>query len=73
MAKEPATVSELRKAAEISDQEIDATVDAVLADLAAPAYPLAKGWTLDLVEMLRTNERAAEARSARAGDRDALP
>ncbi|MGU3668478.1 hypothetical protein ACLBX9_30215 [Methylobacterium sp. A49B] len=61
MAKEPATVSELRKSAEISDQEIDAAVDAVLADLAAEAYPLAKGWTLDLVEMLRTNERAADA------------
>ena len=61
MAKEPATVSELRKAAEVTDQEIDAAVDAALADLAAPAYPLAKGWTLDLVEMLRTNERAAEA------------
>ncbi|WP_281407372.1 hypothetical protein [Methylobacterium sp. P1-11] len=43
MAKEPATVSELLKAAEITDQEIDAAVDAVLADLAAEAYPLAKG------------------------------
>ncbi len=32
----------------------------MLADLAGPAYPLAKGWTLDLVELLRTNERAAE-------------
>ena len=60
MATNP-TVSELRKAAEISDQEIDAVVDAVLADLAAEAYPLAKGWTLDIVEMLRANERAAEA------------
>ena len=55
------TVSELRKVAEISDQEIDAAVDAVLADLATEAYPLAKGWTLDLVETIRTNERAAEA------------
>ncbi|KOX43014.1 hypothetical protein ADL19_28670 [Streptomyces purpurogeneiscleroticus] len=55
------TVSELRKAAEINDQEIDAAVDAVLADLASEAYPLAKGWTLDLVETLRTNTRAAEA------------
>ena len=55
------TVSELRKVADVSDQEIDAAVDAVLADLATGAYPLAKGWTLDLVETLRTNERAAEA------------
>jgi len=61
MPKEPPTVSELRKAAEITDQEIDAAVDVVLADLATEAYPLAKGWTLDLVETLRTNTRAAEA------------
>ncbi|KNY24549.1 hypothetical protein [Methylobacterium sp. ARG-1] len=61
MAKEPPTVSELRKAAEITDQEIDAAVDAVLADLATEAYPLAKGWNLDLVGTLRTNTRAAEA------------
>ncbi|QGY02342.1 hypothetical protein MMSR116_10990 [Methylobacterium mesophilicum SR1.6/6] len=60
MATNP-SVSELRKAAEISDQEIDAAIDAVLADLAANAYPLAKGWTLDLVEMLQTDERAADA------------
>lgn len=61
MAKEPPTVSELRKAAEISDDEINAAVDAVLADLATEAYPLAKGWTLDLVDTLRTNTSAAEA------------
>ncbi|SDA09215.1 hypothetical protein SAMN02799622_00005 [Methylobacterium sp. UNC378MF] len=61
MAKEPPTVSERHKAAEVTDQEIDAAVDAVLADLATEAYPLAKGWTLDLVETLRTNTRAAEA------------
>ena len=60
MATNP-TVSELRQAAAIPDQEIDAAVDAVLADLAAEAYPLAKGLTLDLVDMLRTNERATEA------------
>lgn len=61
MAKEPPTVSELRKAAEVTDQEIDAAVDTVLAELATESYPLAKGWTLDLVETLRTNARAAEA------------
>jgi len=61
MAREPAPASELRKVAEVTEQEVDAAVDAVLADLATDAYPLAKGWTLDLVEMLRTNERAAEA------------
>lgn len=61
MAKDPPTVSELRKASEVTDQEIDGAVDAVLADLTTEAYPRAKGWTLDLVEMLRTNTRAAEA------------
>ncbi len=61
MAKDPATVSELRKAAEVTDQEVEAAVDTVLADLATEAFPLAKGWTLDLVETLRTNTRAAEA------------
>ncbi|MCJ2102494.1 hypothetical protein [Methylobacterium sp. E-046] len=60
MATNP-TVSELRKVAEISDQEVDAAVDAVLAHLATEAYPLAKGLTLDLVETIRTYERAAEA------------
>jgi hypothetical protein len=61
MAKEPPTVSELRKAAEVTDREIDAAVDLVLADLATEAYPLAKGWTLDLVETLRTNARGRSA------------
>ena len=60
MATNPA-VSELRKVAGISDQEIDAAVDAALADLATEGYPLAKGCTLDLVETIRTNEHAAEA------------
>lgn len=61
MARERPTVTELRKAAEVTDQDIDAAVDAVLADLATEAKPLAKGWTLDLVETLRINARAAEA------------
>ena len=55
------SVSELRKAAEISDAEIDAAVDAVLADLAAEAYPLAKGWSLDLVGTIKANAQATEA------------
>lgn len=61
MAKEPPTVSELRKAAADTDQKIDAAVEAVLADLATETYPLAKGWTLNFVEKLRTNTRASEA------------
>ncbi|MDH2313178.1 hypothetical protein [Methylobacterium brachiatum] len=60
MAANP-TVSDLFKSKDVTDEEVDAAVDAVLADLATYAYPLAKGWTLDLVETIRTNERAAEA------------
>ncbi|TXN42369.1 hypothetical protein [Methylobacterium sp. WL7] len=55
------TVSDLRKAAEISDDEINPAVDAVLAHVATEGYPLAKGWVLDLVETIRTNAAAAEA------------
>lgn len=65
MAKEPPTVSELRKAAADTDQKIDAAVEAVLADLATETYPLAKGWTLNLVETLRTNTRVRGAHQRR--------
>nr|WP_244435445.1 hypothetical protein [Methylobacterium sp. B34] len=61
IAEDALTVSELRKAADVTYQESDAAVDAFLADLATEGYPLAKTWTLDLVETLRTNSRAAEA------------
>ncbi|CAM3026155.1 hypothetical protein JHFBIEKO_3090 [Methylobacterium mesophilicum] len=37
------TLSELRKVAEIADDEINAATDAVLADLATEAYLLPKG------------------------------
>ncbi|WP_281408893.1 hypothetical protein [Methylobacterium sp. WL2] len=37
------TVSDLRKVSEVTDDEITAAGDAVLADLASEAYPLAKG------------------------------
>ncbi len=60
MAANP-TVSDLFKSKDVTDDEVNAAVDAVLADLATESYPLAKGWTLDLVETIRTNERAAEA------------
>jgi hypothetical protein len=43
------TVSDLLKISEVTDDEITAAFDAVLADLASEAYPLAKGWLLDLV------------------------
>lgn len=48
MATNP-TVSKRRNGA---DDEINAATDAVLADLATEAYPLAKGWTLDLMAQI---------------------
>jgi hypothetical protein len=60
MATNP-TVSELCKAAEVTDEEIEAATDAVIADLATEAYPLAKAWTLDLVELIRRNAVVAGA------------
>ncbi|MCJ2056760.1 hypothetical protein MKL09_09350 [Methylobacterium sp. J-048] len=60
MATNP-TVSDLSKVSEVTHGEITAAVDAVLADLKTEAYPLAKGWVLDLVEMVRTNEQVTIA------------
>lgn len=60
MASNP-TVSDLRKVSEVTDDEITAAVDAVLAGLASEAYPLAKGWTLDLAELVRRNAVVAGA------------
>ena len=64
MVKEAPTVAELRRAAEASNQEKNAAVDAVLAGLAAESYPPAKGGTLERVETSRTNTRADEPSSA---------
>jgi hypothetical protein len=47
MATNP-TVSELFKSKVVTDDEVDAAVEAVLADLATAAYPLAAGYALDL-------------------------
>ncbi len=47
--------------ASLGRRTINAAVDSVLADLTIDAYPLVKGWTLDLAETLRTNTCAAEA------------
>jgi len=62
------TVSDLRKVSEVTDDEITAAVDAVLADLASEAYPLAKGWILDLVAAV-ANDKASQ--DALLTDRDA--
>ena len=55
------TVSDLRRISEVTQREITTAVDAVLADLTTEAYPLAKGWALDLFEMVRTNEQVTIA------------
>ena len=55
------TVSDLRKVSEVTDDEITAAVDAVLADLATESYPLAKGWRLDLVAALAEHEASQDA------------
>ncbi|MGU3337128.1 hypothetical protein ACLBXJ_03870 [Methylobacterium mesophilicum] len=55
------TVSDLRKVSEVTDDEITAAVDAVLADLASEAYPLAKGWILDLVAAIASHKASQDA------------
>jgi hypothetical protein len=60
MASNP-TVSDLRKVSEVTDEEITAAVDAVLEDLASEAYPLAKGWTLDLVAAIAAHKASQDA------------
>ncbi len=61
MAKDPATVSELRKAAEVTDQEVDAAVDAVLADLATEAFRSRRDGRSTSSRRSAPNTRAAEA------------
>jgi len=45
----------LCKTIEASGNEIDVAVKALLAGFAIESYPLAKDWTCNLVETLRTN------------------
>jgi hypothetical protein len=79
MATNP-TVSELRKAAEVSDQEIDAAVDAVLANPKVSSFKLASGWVLDLTRAVMAdrhawaviNEPTAKAGSKRVAVRSAI-
>ena len=60
MASNP-NVSDLRKVSEVTDDEITAAVDAVLAGRASDAYPLAKGWMLDLVAAIASHKASQEA------------
>ncbi|WP_313900795.1 hypothetical protein [Methylobacterium sp. J-077] len=54
-------MSDLRKVSEVTDDEITAAVDAVLVDLTSEAYPLAKGWTLDLVAAVASYKASQDA------------
>ena len=63
MAKEIPSVGDLRRKSEVTDDEITAAVNALLASLATEAHPLAKGWSSDLVEIVCTSEQVTmEAR-----------
>jgi hypothetical protein len=62
MATNP-TVSELRKAAEVSDDEIDAAVDAYSADPATAPFRIADGYVIDVAAAV---QRHAPARRALA-------
>ncbi|MGT2482354.1 hypothetical protein ACU4GR_33780 (plasmid) [Methylobacterium oryzae CBMB20] len=55
------TVSDLFKSKDITEGEIDATVEAVLADLASEAYPLAEGWIIDLIGAIAGHKAAQDA------------
>lgn len=60
MATNP-TVSELRKAAEITDQEIDAAVDAYLANPKAEPYRFASEYEIDVTDAVRVHLPAKAA------------
>lgn len=63
MLLEP-TVTDLFKAKGDTLDDLATATDDVVAGFRTEAYPLAKGWILDLVEVIRTNNRAAEAPKA---------
>ena len=48
MADSSQTVGELFKAKAVSDDQVNAAVDAYLADLGSTAHPIADGYSLDL-------------------------
>ncbi|WP_066927331.1 hypothetical protein [Methylobacterium sp. CCH5-D2] len=55
------TTGELRKAAEITDDEINAAVDAVLAKPKTEPYPIGDGYRLDLAEAIKAHEPTVKA------------
>jgi hypothetical protein len=61
MATRPPTISDLRRAAEITDQEIDAAVDAYLADPQAEPFSFASWYKLDVAAAVYGYELAKAA------------
>jgi hypothetical protein len=57
----PPTVADLFNSKEVTEEEINAAVDAVLTDLASEAYLLTKGWKLDLVGAIAAHKAARDA------------
>lgn len=55
------TTGELRKAAEITDDEINATVDAALAKPETGSYRIGGGYMLDLAAAIQAHEPARKA------------
>ncbi|MEE7478391.1 hypothetical protein [Methylobacterium hispanicum] len=55
------TTGELRKAAEITDDEINAAVDAVLAKPKTGQYPIGGGYLLDLAAAVEAHDPSAKA------------
>jgi hypothetical protein len=61
MAKRSPTVSDLRKAAEITDQEIDASVNAYVAKPAAAPFRFASGHEVDAAAAVDSYQPAIAA------------
>ncbi|GJE62766.1 hypothetical protein [Methylobacterium trifolii] len=57
----PPTISELRKAGEIGDDEIDAAVDVVMESPETSAYPVGGGHLLNLALAVQTHDPTARA------------
>lgn len=61
MAKRCATVSDLRKAADVTDQEIDASVNAYVAKPAAAPFRFASGHEIDAAAAVNSYRPAIAA------------
>ena len=74
------TVSDLVKSKVITDEEVNAAVDAVFADLKIGAFELTSGWIVDLTAAVKADRHAsatlreptAKARIKRAAVKSAI-